>query len=53
MKLVEIIKTSDTSKPVFDALEAFTKKIGKVPVTCKDTPGYTLYSEECSFLGLL
>jgi 3-hydroxyacyl-CoA dehydrogenase len=40
MKLVEIIKTSQTGQPVFDSLVEFTKKIKKVPVTCKDTPGF-------------
>jgi 3-hydroxyacyl-CoA dehydrogenase len=40
MKLVEIIRTAETSQSVFDALEKFTKNIKKVPVTCKDTPGF-------------
>lgn len=40
MKLVEVIKTKDTSEEVFKALETFTKNIKKVPVTCKDTPGF-------------
>ncbi|KAI8825219.1 3-hydroxyacyl-CoA dehydrogenase [Fimicolochytrium jonesii] len=40
MKLVEIIRTPQTSDAVFDALVAVTKKIGKVPVACKDTPGF-------------
>ncbi|KAJ3318447.1 hypothetical protein HDV06_000477 [Boothiomyces sp. JEL0866] len=40
MKLVEIISTKNTEKNVFNALEGFTKKIKKVPVSCKDTPGF-------------
>lgn len=40
MKLVEIIRTPETSQAVYDALEQFTKNIKKVPVTCKDTPGF-------------
>ncbi|KAJ3269968.1 hypothetical protein HDV01_000774 [Terramyces sp. JEL0728] len=40
MKLVEIISTKDTEKSVFNALEEFTKRIKKVPVSCKDTPGF-------------
>jgi 3-hydroxyacyl-CoA dehydrogenase len=40
MKLVEIIKTEKTANDVFAALQAFTKNIKKVPVTCKDTPGF-------------
>ncbi|KAJ3252506.1 hypothetical protein HK103_001444 [Boothiomyces macroporosus] len=40
MKLVEIISTKNTHKNVFNALEEFTKNIKKVPVSCKDTPGF-------------
>jgi 3-hydroxyacyl-CoA dehydrogenase len=40
MKLVEIITTNETSPKVFESLVEFTKKIKKVPVTCKDTPGF-------------
>ena len=40
MKLVEVIKTNETDPKVFDALVAFSKKLGKVPVSCKDTPGF-------------
>jgi 3-hydroxyacyl-CoA dehydrogenase len=40
MKLVEVIKAENTSQETFDTLVAVTKKMGKVPVNCKDTPGY-------------
>ncbi|KAJ3009944.1 hypothetical protein HKX48_007661 [Thoreauomyces humboldtii] len=40
MKLVEIIRTNETSDSVFDTLAEVTKKMGKVPVACKDTPGF-------------
>lgn len=40
MKLVEVIKTESTSQETFDALMAFSKALGKHPVTCKDTPGF-------------
>lgn len=40
MKLVEVIKTDSTSQETFDALMAFSKALGKHPVTCKDTPGF-------------
>jgi 3-hydroxyacyl-CoA dehydrogenase len=40
MKLVEIIKTDKTTKEVYDALDAFTKNLKKVPVSCSDTPGF-------------
>jgi 3-hydroxyacyl-CoA dehydrogenase len=40
MKLVEVIKAQNTSQETFDTLVAVTKQMGKVPVSCKDTPGY-------------
>ena len=40
MKLVEIIRTSQTTQSTYDRLSAFTAKIGKVSVQCKDTPGF-------------
>jgi 3-hydroxyacyl-CoA dehydrogenase len=40
MKLVEIVRTNETSPETFQALTAFGKAIGKVTVACKDTPGF-------------
>lgn len=40
MKLVEIIKTSQTSEETFKALHEVTKRMGKSPVSCGDTPGF-------------
>ena len=40
MKLVEIIKTGQTSESVFLSLYELSKKMGKIPVACKDTPGF-------------
>lgn len=41
MKLVEVVKVgSGTSENTYNALMDFCKAIGKVPVTCKDTPGF-------------
>ena len=40
MKLVEVIKTKDTSDATFKALMEFGAKVGKVPVECKDTAGF-------------
>jgi 3-hydroxyacyl-CoA dehydrogenase len=39
MKLVEIIRTAETSDAVFQSLWELSKTMGKVPVACKDTPG--------------
>ncbi|KAL7752616.1 hypothetical protein RI367_002151 [Sorochytrium milnesiophthora] len=40
MKLVEVIRTDETSQATFDALIAFCKTLKKAPVSCKDTPGF-------------
>lgn len=40
MKLVEVIRTAKTSDETYNALYEVTKKMGKAPVTCKDTPGW-------------
>lgn len=39
MKLVEVIRTEKLEDGVFQALVEFSKKTGKTPVECKDTPG--------------
>ena len=40
MKLVEIIRTPQTSDETYNALREVTLQMGKAPVTCKDTPGF-------------
>lgn len=41
MKLVEIIRVDDgTNDETYNALVQYVKDIGKVGVTCKDTPGF-------------
>ncbi|KAJ3093145.1 hypothetical protein HK100_006764 [Physocladia obscura] len=40
MKLVEIVRTQELSDPVFLALKQFVENMQKVPVSCKDTPGF-------------
>lgn len=40
MKLLEVVKTSQTSDETFNAMMEFGSKIGKVTVKCKDTPGF-------------
>ena len=42
MKLVEVIKTVSTSDATFEAAKAFGEKVGKVVVSCKDTPGFVV-----------
>jgi 3-hydroxyacyl-CoA dehydrogenase len=40
MKLVEVVRTNETSDDVFAAARAFGETCGKTPVACKDTPGF-------------
>ncbi len=40
MKLVEVIPTNSTSKEVLDKVVLFLKKIGKIPIVVKDSPGF-------------
>lgn len=40
MKLVEVVKADETSQETVDALYAYSKAIGKVPVIARDTKGF-------------
>lgn len=40
MKLVEVVKGEQTSDDVIQQLVSLTKAFGKVPVVCKDSPGF-------------
>ena len=40
MKLVEIVATSHTDKQVIETLTSLAKQLGKIPVVCKDAPGF-------------
>jgi 3-hydroxybutyryl-CoA dehydrogenase len=42
MKLVELIRTVATSEETFKTAKAFGEKLGKVIVSCKDTPGFVV-----------
>lgn len=42
MKLVEVVRTLETSDEVFDAACAFGAKVGKTVVRAKDTPGFVV-----------
>lgn len=40
MKLVEVIRTKHTAPEVFDKAFNWVSQVGKVPVSCGDTPGF-------------
>jgi 3-hydroxybutyryl-CoA dehydrogenase len=42
MKLVEVVKTIDTSAKVFENVKKFCERLGKVVVACKDSPGFVV-----------
>ncbi len=42
MKLVEVVRTVATSDETFETAKAFGEKLGKVVVSCKDTPGFVV-----------
>lgn len=42
MKLVEVVRTDATDDDVFAAARSFGEAAGKVPVACKDTPGFVV-----------
>lgn len=42
MRLLEIIRTDDTSDATYDQMRSFGEKIGKTCITCKDTPGFVV-----------
>jgi len=42
MKLVEVIKTKESSSETIQLLTDFAKSLSKVPITCSDTPGFVV-----------
>lgn len=42
MKLIEIVSTEQTSKDTANTLVEVAKKMGKVPITCIDSPGFVV-----------
>lgn len=40
MKLVEVIRNHETTDATFNKVASFGKQIGKVTVSCGDTPGF-------------
>ena len=42
MRLVKAVRTDATSDEAFAKAKAFGEAVGKVPVTCEDTPGFVV-----------
>ncbi|KAF5399383.1 Hydroxyacyl-Coenzyme A dehydrogenase [Paragonimus heterotremus] len=42
LSLVEVIRTAHTSDATFQALMGFAHTINKVPIACRDTPGFVV-----------
>lgn len=42
MKLLEIVRTSETSEATYAVAMEFGKNLGKTCITCKDTPGFVV-----------
>ena len=42
MRLVEVVRADQTSEESFAAAKGFGEAVGKVPVSCKDTPGFVV-----------
>ncbi|KAF9349612.1 hypothetical protein BGX26_012114 [Mortierella sp. AD094] len=42
MKLVEVIRTSETSQDSFDSFMDVCTRMKKTPISCKDTPGFVV-----------
>jgi len=42
MKLLEVVRTAETSEETYQAMMEWGKAMGKVCITCKDTPGFVV-----------
>lgn len=42
MKLVELVRISETSQETLDSLTAYCERLGKHVINCKDTPGFVV-----------
>lgn len=40
VKLVEVVRIPETEEEIFHKVMEWSRFIGKVPVSCKDTPGF-------------
>ena len=40
MKLIEVVKADQTNEETVETVMALAKQLGKIPVLCKDAPGF-------------
>lgn len=51
MKLLEVIRTNDTSDETFKRIRHFGESVGKVCIDCRDTPGFVVNRLLLPYLG--
>lgn len=51
MKLLEVVRTDQQSEETYQKLMAFGKGMGKVCITCKDTPGFVVNRLLVPYMG--
>jgi 3-hydroxybutyryl-CoA dehydrogenase len=42
MRLIEVVRTPSTSEETVSAIVDFSKKVGKTPMVCRDSPGFVV-----------
>ncbi|MFH1726217.1 MAG: 3-hydroxyacyl-CoA dehydrogenase NAD-binding domain-containing protein [Elusimicrobiota bacterium] len=50
-KLVEVVRHEDTRQPILNAARAFARRLGCVPVTVRDGPGFLVDRLFCRYWG--
>ncbi|KFM71838.1 Hydroxyacyl-coenzyme A dehydrogenase, mitochondrial, partial [Stegodyphus mimosarum] len=51
MKLLEVIRTTETSDDTYNKMMDFGKNLGKETITCKDTPGFVVNRLLVPYMG--
>ncbi|XP_035221432.1 hydroxyacyl-coenzyme A dehydrogenase, mitochondrial-like [Stegodyphus dumicola] len=51
MKLLEVIRTTETSDDTYNKMMEFGKNLGKETITCKDTPGFVVNRLLVPYMG--
>ncbi|XP_055942704.1 hydroxyacyl-coenzyme A dehydrogenase, mitochondrial-like [Argiope bruennichi] len=51
MKLLEVIRTQETSDDTYNKMMTFGKELGKTTITCKDTPGFVVNRLLVPYMG--